>query len=809
MIEHCHRRVLELLVPEARERFSRLEGERVVQGEYDGVWRYKGGNLYFRKFEEGVRIACKFRSDDEMSVDGGKVARIYTLSGVESGLSFPMVSQRLLMVRRLDATMTKLGIGWGDISAATLKRTMQGIAGKQTEKSTHHYGHVLAHFSSFLNKLVVTSESRTVRFNRIHLVWSPGRRGADHSPGETAADTSPPASSFYDPDLHSAIAKARQAILRDPGLEPKEGYDRIRLESLAFCLALGIRITALCQLPVNALERHAATGSSFVRVPALKGEAPRVVPVTAAWEDALWGAYSYLLEACADARARAAEIEKRGFRFIIDRLEENRRAQPLDAAERAQLDVMGLDHRHHYLASELEACWDISRRELRANYSSSEVPIPEQSHALLAQWMDERVRNWDWHEFHWPAKTGGPCITRVAELSGAFRGSPARTPYGPPLREFLSELIDAGACRKGGVSDCQRESLTKRWASIRPAVVSNWQKKTLTAVDVNALAQLMLEDYEAGLERHFKEALEDCDTSDQGARLPVQQKPGARTKLSEHLIVVWDNQMRARGKNGLFPRALSRDQIHAYLSASAQKETVFERLDLRDKNGRHYSFTPHAIRRWVTTSMLRSGLSEDSVDLWMGRQVGRARHYDYRTPVERAEKLRQLYVEAESPPDDFLGRRVAEWRVRGMSDAEIKALVDSKLRAVHFTPWGSCSRELYVAPCEKGLMCLRGGADGRLCSSFQVNVDDLVAKAEIERLRSENARLLEIVEPRSMALRQKMISELNCDEPLDQHVKYIVDVIAGCDEALRIYRDSAPRTAVVDSTQSESASYES
>lgn len=808
MIEHCHRKVLELILPEARERFARLEAERVVHGEYDGVWRYRGGNLNFRRFAEGVRNRCKFRSDDEMSADGDRVARIYALSGVESGLSFPTVQQRLLMVRRLDGVVTKLRISWGDISSAVLNRTMQGLAGKQTKKSIHHYGHALGHFSSFLNKLVVVSEGTTVRFNRIHLVWSPGRRTADCSPGETAADTSPPASNFYEPNLHRAIATARQAVLRDPGVEPKVGYDRIRLESLAFGLALGIRISALCQLPVNALERHSTTGGSFVRVPALKGEAPRVMPVPSAWEDAIWGAYSYLVETCADARARAAEIEKTGFKFLVDRLEENRRLRPLDAAAMAQLNARGLDQECHYFASELEACWDISHREVIANYPSSAVPIPERAHAVLAQWMDDRVRNWDWHMFHWPAKTGGPCITRIAELSGAMRGSPGRTPYAQLLKKFLAELVAAGVGRQGAVSRCQRESLTTSWENIRPVVLSNWQRATSIAVDVTALAKLMMEDYESALERHFKEALEDNDVGDQGSRRPAQQKPGARARLSEHLIVVWDNQMRSSGKNGLLPRPLSRDQIHAYLSASSGKATVFDRLDLRDENGRHFSFSPHAIRRWVTTSMLRSGLSEDSVDLWMGRQVGRARHYDYRTPVERAEKLRQLYVEVAEPPDDFLGRRVAEWRVRGMSDAEIKALVDSKLRAVHFTPWGSCSRELYVAPCEKGLMCLRGGADGRLCSSFQVDTNDLSAKAEIERLRSENSRLLEIIEPRSMALREKMISELNCDEPLDQHVRYIVDVISGCDEALRIYRESASRLAILDSTESERNSNE-
>ncbi|WP_368563139.1 hypothetical protein [Pseudoxanthomonas sp. UTMC 1351] len=801
MIGHSSQDVVEILLAEAREDFQRLVNGRTIQGEFYGSWKYRGQLLHFKKYTEGDRAKYENRHSESLSSTGERIARLYVLAEICKGLSFQAINQRLLMVRRLDAIVLKSGVAWNNLTAGLLNRTVSELPDKYTGKTKYNRARSLVHFAGFMNGLIIERDGQLQRFNRLFISWKPGLKIDNETPGEIASESHRRSSNVYEPELHQAIARARRAVLDDPSLEPKEGYDRLRIEPLAFSLALGIRVGALLKLPINAVERENMGGDSFVRVPALKGEDPQVMAVPAIWDGAIWSAYCYLLEACAEPRARAAEIESNGFQFLLEKLSSHRRAAPLSHNAKLQLQAASLDPKDHYFVQEIDDCLGLSRREFLGVYRSSAVRIAEVTPSALVVWIDRRIEQWDWQLFRWPAITGGPSVCSVCKFSGASKVTVNKSPYAQELRCFLRALNLEGTARDAVPSAAERAKWSEWWVKVRKKILSHWQRSPVLAVDVRLLVEALKGQYEDALERHFEDSLEESDGKIRSVRQMRSVKPGARGRLSEHLIVVWDKQFSARAKVGILPMPLFRSQIYSYLSASSDKTTVFERLDIRDDQGLHYSFAPHAIRRWVTTAMLRWGTSQDSVDLWMGRQVGKARQYDYRTPAERAEKLRELYISPVSPPDDFLGKKVVEWRSRGLKDVEIHAMVDSKLRAVHFTPWGSCSRDLYVSPCEKGLMCLRGNTAGGLCKSFHINTHDMDAKAEIERLRSEHVRLLETIEPKAALLRKRMIADLNYAEPLDQHLKYIIDVINGCEEALAAY----DRAALVPEFQHASA----
>lgn len=127
------------------------------------------------------------------------------------------------------------------------------------------------------------------------------------------------------------------------------------------------------------------------------------------------------------------------------------------------------------------------------------------------------------------------------------------------------------------------------------------------------------------------------------------------------------------------------------------------------------------------------------------------------------------------------------WRENGLSSSQIEQLVCEKLKVLHFTPWGGCSRELYISPCNKGLMCLRGFGTDSACPSFQIDPADLVARRNIEDLRHKYTQMLRVIEPRHSELAETLMHELNTSEPLDQHLAFVVDVVRGCNEALRTY----------------------
>ena len=156
---------------------------------------------------------------------------------------------------------------------------------------------------------------------------------------------------------------------------------------------------------------------------------------------------------------------------------------------------------------------------------------------------------------------------------------------------------------------------------------------------------------------------------------------------------------------------------------------IRDSYDIRDDNNNIVNVTSHQFRHWLTTALLRSGKNESMIDLFMGRKAGQTRQYDHRTAKERAENMRSRYM-SETPPDDVLGRRVKRMRDNNVCESEIENALNHTLSVVHYTPWGTCNRDLDVSPCEKGMMCLRG-EDGNGCQHFGIDPDDEEAKQSI------------------------------------------------------------------------------
>src|SRR5690606_11477620 len=178
----------------------------------------------------------------------------------------------------------------------------------------------------------------------------------------------------------------------------RPGYDRIRLESLAFGMALGLRVGEICSLPINVLEKDKDTQRYFARVATEKSALSGAMAVTEIWEESLLEANAYLLEQCADARNRAREIEESGFNFVCERLLENRRIMPLTDGELAQLKVLGLDPDKYFFIGEIVFAFSLSRKEFRCDgkYGAFRKEVPRLVAAKMASWLDERFAKWDW-----------------------------------------------------------------------------------------------------------------------------------------------------------------------------------------------------------------------------------------------------------------------------------------------------------------------------------------------------------------------------------------------------------------------------
>ncbi|TYK66829.1 hypothetical protein [Colwellia echini] len=253
--------------------------------------------------------------------------------------------------------------------------------------------------------------------------------------------------------------------------------------------------------------------------------------------------------------------------------------------------------------------------------------------------------------------------------------------------------------------------------------------------------------------------------------------------FSKHLFCIFEDTFSAQSVGqGLLPRPMTPRNISNWFSKDSSKSlTVFQRYDINNDDGITVSITSKKFRHWLTTALKRSGKNEMMIDKFMGRQPGQSRQYDHKTAKERAEALRRKYL-SDPPPDDALGARIKRMRDNNVSLDEIESAVIHSLSVLHFTPWGTCKRDLDINPCDKGMMCLRG-ENGDGCQHFGIDPDDHEALINIQNTKILYENQLSALLPNY----KELMSTLNRQEPLDQHIQYCIDTINGCEKAISSY----------------------
>lgn len=774
--------------------FATLSAQGIVRGEFSrGPWIYQGDTLNFW---------CRRKhGDDKVPLAGATndVARCYALKAILGGESASGVRGRIAPIRWL-AELTGDGAdGWSAISSKKLDKCVELMSQGYGANSTYSRACGLGQLIDYFNSTIHRYNGKQTGFLPQRLKW---RIKLKNPVVSTLNRLSPEGkrhtAQHYKPNLHYALGQARATVKQDPTIEPTPGHDLIRLEALAFAMSMGIRVWETCSLPRTAYDVEATTGMPFVRVIAEKGAIPAARPVESVWAPLLAEAYDYLLEQCAPARARAKQIERSGFSFLKEELLVPRILKPLSSIDKLRLKLSGLSESNYFFVREVVDAFDIPPNEMTTtgrNLATTRhvVAVGE---ARLVEWIDKRFSNWDWPQVARQFKGAGVrgpdepelTLTRLSMLSGIAKQNILKHPLREKIKELLSSLATNGLLLLNGkVSDSAKDRVQKLWLRLRQQLLIP-RKGSERVVDISAWAVVLEQRYRNYLGKHFRE-----NFASKKDGVPVQVKSTRRSSanvgeglLSEQLIVLWDYQFTGFRNKGVIPRPMLRHDLYNYLCGDKLKETIFKRLNIRDESGKHVAITPHDIRHWVTTAKNRSGPSQMMVDLWMGRKPGQSRRYDHRTSAERAEAVRSLYT-TRVLPDDHLGRKVASWRASMIDEDEIALMISSKLRVAHFVPWGMCSRELYVTPCSRGLMCLRGFGGEGACESFHVDPGDLDAKANIESLKKKYLAMLRTIEPNYDAMRSQMIGELNDAAPLDQHIRFMSDVVSSCDNALKSY----------------------
>lgn len=789
-------RVLNAVDSESRGRFRALVDSGQIGGAYDDpAWIYRGSSILF--CEVGGKHSGSARQP-ELDPLSGKIARAMVVDQISSGSkpSAESVNARAVAFRLLAPIVNEEPFSWCGLTRATFIRLLASIKADPgiSEATVYNRAGSLQAIVDYLNRLEARLDGKEVRFLRKIIIWKHKVENPIRKIEEAeSAEFDKHSRSKYRSDIAFALARARSAIVSNPDIEPTPGYDRIRLDALAPALAVGARIGECITLSVRCIDRRMGAGYTLLRQPVEKSNDATSVPVPEVWEKSLVESVGYLVDACAEARAVARDIEERGFSFLGDKLDKFRNSQGLSPSRIAQIEHSGC--KDVYFIDELRACFDVDQKTFSVDgrYKQCLIALPKPTASVVVKWLDGRFSSWDWQRFTHKVKgdiPNGLSIDGLVKASGADRASAIKMSWFiAELRVLLRDMSIQGAF-DAETSPSLVARLRGRWMKIRAAALSNQGGAQATGVVLSRLEMVLRERYAKLLSQHFSENFSSDGSHSERRFIATSPPAGVPRRLSDHLVVVWDTQTSKGHRKGFLPSPLRRADIYKYLSDSATQKSIFRRADIRDDEGRIVTFSPHMIRHWVTDAMLRSGANELVVDAWMNRTPRQGRQYDHRTAKERAEQCRSVYLEEGAEPNDFLGRRVRELRSSNVSEEEIRDIVDNKLSILHVTPYGTCSRELYTSPCDKTLVCIRGfGTDGA-CRSFQVDVTDQDARRNIEQLRISHQRMLAVLMPNYHTLGARLAAELDHSEPLDQHIEFLLDVVRSCERVLKHYCDA-------------------
>ena len=390
-------------------------------------------------------------------------------------------------------------------------------------------------------------------------------------------------------------------------------------------------------------------------------------------------------------------------------------------------------------------------------------------------------------------------VLRFPERDEYFNSALQEAGYDPSSYFLRSEVGKTGEFHSSGISF---NNLRGR-GSYAEAMVDkvslktspNKKKYTQIVISKTLVSEIAMQHYN-NMQKQVYESNEDGEDITEEI---VSTSYAFKMPFSDFLFIAKEDTFNdGSNSHGFLPLPIRPKSFARWLKKDTSRaKSLFQRFDVHDVEGNIVNVDSHQFRHWLTDAMKRSGKNEMMIDLFMGRTAGQSRNYDHRTAKERAEEIREHYLSEYTTPDDVLGRRIKRMRDNNVSLDEIEMALSHTLSVVHFTPWGTCNRDLDVSPCEKGMMCLRSN-DGDACQHFGIDPNDEEAKTSIIYTKTHYENQLRVLLPNY----QELSEALNKQEPLDQHVKYCIDTIKGCENALKAYeRKSNNNDQLIDIVQ--------
>ena len=139
--------------------------------------------------------------------------------------------------------------------------------------------------------------------------------------------------------------------------------------------------------------------------------------------------------------------------------------------------------------------------------------------------------------------------------------------------------------------------------------------------------------------------------------------------------------------------------VNDLLRSSGAKKSVFEKLGLRDSEGRWHQLTTHQARHYQSTLAERGGMWQERIAKWAGRALERDnRVYDHRDERELVEESRKAFQEVALFGDDGTVQTNPPVALRDFNLGERGPIIR--------TAMGHCEHDWVTSPCEKNRDCV-------------------------------------------------------------------------------------------------------
>lgn len=718
------------------------------------------------------------------------IPRLLVLNYIDEKKSDGVIRSRIRSIKALCEELSDDISDWTAISAVKLSSISSSMISKYPNKRA--LAIALGNLHQVINDIEELGGWEDGRFNRFttkRCRWKPSIR----QPNTGLLDGMSPdfdehTQNKYIKDLGVGIVKAYHRISSDEYLENLYG---IKIRVIIFCLSMGLRISEALRLEKDSLFYDDRAGSYFLRVLTEKGASPYARPVPDRWSAIIKDTFDFIIDRTNDLREKAQKIESCPQEYAKAILLESRMKKKVSLSARKALSLAGYDIDEYFFLSELSRVTGYSEEKLisSTHLSNKIIKIPGLTSQKIIYWMDEREKNDDLNHILQKLMIGKihknkkiSCY-RFSELTGTRKSTILSSKR---LHGFYLEISDLITSHFEEEPQPDKKQFLSKWASIKSRIKKNEGGAAHTIIHIDAVSRLIEEEYRSIISRFYKRPINKLKIIDSCI---IESPSYTYTLPPSRLLFLSTINNTSASSEWATPRPMFQTEMYDFLSRKAGKKTIFERLAIKNELGQEYSFSPHQIRHWVTTALLRSGPNETLIDMFLGRKPGTFIHYDHRTAKERAESIREKVYLDTPPPDDWLGRKIKKMKNEGISNDEIEDLVRRRIKTIHFSPWGYCSRDLIQNPCPKGTMCLTGFGGNNGCENFLLDIRNKENLIKITQLRDRYRTLLEALIPNSRN-HKELSFELNDQHKMDKHALHVISVINGCEKAIKAYEQS-------------------